>query len=242
MSCLKYLLFLLNLIISILGSIIIIAGIVIQVAYRQYLDFLDHSIFSIPVLLISLGFLITSISFCGCCGAVNEHHGLTSSYSWVLGFLFILELATGVVIFNYHHQVGMFIEASMESGMKNFDRQGYKGVTETWNVLQHDLSCCGTQSYQDWMNTTFSMSSYSVPDSCCITDVVGCGRGILSIDAHQVAAKIHSSGCMSVIIHHMKENITTLVALMVATLFVQFLGLVFSFCLANSIKKECEIV
>ena len=37
---------------QILGSIIIIAGIVIQVAYRQYLDFLDHSIFSIPVLLI----------------------------------------------------------------------------------------------------------------------------------------------------------------------------------------------
>ena len=34
----------------------------------------------------------------------------------------------------------MFIEASMESGMKNFDRQGYKGVTETWNVLQHDVS------------------------------------------------------------------------------------------------------
>ena len=53
-------------------------------------------------------------------------------------------------------------------------------------IILFQLSCCGTQSYQDWMNTTFSMSSYSVPDSCCITDVVGCGRGILSIDAHQV--------------------------------------------------------
>ena len=70
--------------------------------------------------------------------------------------------------------------------------------------------------------------------------------------------KIHPQGCMAVISHHMKENITMIVAIIVGTLFVQvlnccrsqipinsslqFVGLVFSFCLANSIKKECEIV
>ena len=76
----------------------------------------------------------------------------------------------------------------------------------------------------------------------------------------KASMKIHSQGCMAVISHHMKENITMIVAIIVGTLFVQvlnwvvqepdlpfnlllqFLGLVFSFCLANSIKKECEIV
>lgn len=33
----------------------------------------------------------------------------------------------------------MFFESSMEAAMKNFHRQGYKGVTETWNVLQHEV-------------------------------------------------------------------------------------------------------
>lgn len=242
MICIKYLLFLLNLIISMFGSIIIIAGIVIQVAWRQYLDFYDHSIFSIPVFLFSLGLIITIISFCGCCGSINEHHGLTTSYSWVLGSLFVIELLLGITIFNLHNQVGMFFESSMEAAMKNFHRQGYKGVTETWNVLQHELSCCGAESYLDWENTTFAMSSLSVPDSCCVKDIKNCGQGILGINPHEAALKINSVGCLSVISQHMKENVTTLVAIVVGTLFVQFVGLVFSFCLANSIKKECEIV
>ena len=79
-----------------------------------------------------------------------------------------------------------------------------------------------------------------MPDSCCITDIVGCGRGILSItDPHEVGGlafvlvpdiltlgvqvnlKVHREGCMAVISHHLADNVTTLVALVVATLFVQ---------------------
>ena len=105
--------------------------------------------------------------------------------------------------------------------------------------MSSQLGCCGTQSYRDWVNTTFSLASHSVPDSCCLSDIVGCGRGILSIDAHQVfseenvhvslyvclkaSMKIHSQGCMAVISHHMKENITMIVAIIVGTLFVQVL-------------------
>ena len=79
----------------------------------------------------------------------------------------------------------------------------------------------------------------------------------------QARMKIHSAGCLTVISQHMAENITSLVATIVGTLFVQvksvsynsvkanydkwwhflqFVGLVLSFCLANSIKKECEVV
>ena len=85
----------------------------------------------------------------------------------------------------------------------------------------------------------------------------------------QANMKVHSAGCLEVVSYHMRENITTLVGLVVATLFIQvniyvalnistilsliinhiriwvalqFVGFVFSFCLANSIKKECEIV
>merc|ERR1711936_129574 len=70
--------------------------------------------------------------------------------------------------------------------MRNFFRGGYKGVSETWNVVQHELECCGTQSYTDWINTTFSARE-NVPDSCCLSDVVGCGLGILNLGRHQVS-------------------------------------------------------
>ena len=77
-------------------------------------------------------------------------------------------------------------------------------------------------------------------------DVVGCGRGILNIDPHQVCLseiflstkyisvlqanmKVHSQGCMEVLTHHMRDNITTLVGLIVATLFLQVILKKFNF-------------
>ena len=38
--------------------------------------------------------------------------------------------------------------------------------------------------------------------------------------------KVHSQGCMEVLTHHMRDNITTLVGLIVATLFIQVTYLV----------------
>ena len=35
--------------------------------------------------------------------------------------------------------MGALIEENVEPGMINFMRSGYKGVTETWNVLQHEV-------------------------------------------------------------------------------------------------------
>ena len=90
---------------QIVGSVIIVAGVVIQAAFRQHFDFLDNSLVSVSVFLILLGLLITVISFCGCCGSIHEHHGLTASYSWTLGSLFLMELGLGLVIYNLHSQV-----------------------------------------------------------------------------------------------------------------------------------------
>ena len=101
---------------QVFGFILILAGIVTQLAYRQYLDFLDHGLISIPVFLILTGLLIFLISVCGCCGSLAEHHCLTSTYSWVLGTLFLLQLIVGLIIFNMQSQVGplrfYFLEAT----------------------------------------------------------------------------------------------------------------------------------
>ena len=70
--------------------------------------------------------------------------------------------------------------------------------------------------------------------------------------------KIHPHGCLATITYHLMDNITSVVVIMVIIVFVQviklqelqkmnkilfqFVGLLFSFSLANSIKKECEVV
>ncbi len=42
---------------------------------------------------------------------------------------------------NLHpNQVRSIIETNMERGLLNYGKEGYKGVTETWNIVQHDVS------------------------------------------------------------------------------------------------------
>ena len=49
------------------------------------------------------------------------------------------------------------------------------------------MKCCGAQEYLDWENTTFALETNSVPDSCCLSDVEGCGTGILAMPEDQVS-------------------------------------------------------
>ena len=44
--------------------------------------------------------------------------------------------------------------------------------------------------YQDWDTpglTNLGLSAHSVPDSCCRSDVVGCGRNILNLSLEEVS-------------------------------------------------------
>ena len=130
-------------------------------------------------------------------------------------------------------QVGGIIESNMEKGLQNYGKDGYKGVTETWNIVQHEvdksgsfitfygsnkkipislfqLKCCGAQEYLDWENTTFASESKSVPDSCCLSDVEGCGKGILSMAADQVPKIIHPNGCLSELKEVIEGNVAAL--------------------------------
>ena len=91
-------------ILQVFGALLIVAGIVIQSAYSQYLDFLGHY-FSTPVFLILLGFIIFVVSFFGCCGAINKSHCMTLTFAWMLGTIFLLEVGTGIAVYNLRAQV-----------------------------------------------------------------------------------------------------------------------------------------
>ena len=41
-------------------------------------------------------------------------------------------------------QVGGIIESNMEKGLQNYGKDGYKGVTETWNIVQHEVDKSGS--------------------------------------------------------------------------------------------------
>merc|ERR1712032_1523950 len=157
-KCIKYSLFLFNLLFALSGLLLIVVGGVIQGAYSQYLDFLGDQFFNTPVFLVAVF---------GCCGAIKENHCMTTTFAVLMGVIFLMEIGAGIAAYKLKGQVRGLVYANMESGMQNYGEEKYEGVTQTWDVLQRELRCCGTQEYMDWVNTTIS-SGENVPDSCCL--------------------------------------------------------------------------
>ena len=159
-----------------------------------------------------------------------------------LALILVIELGAGIASYAFRSQVGGIIEKNMEKGLQNYGQEGYKGVTETWNIVQHELKCCGAQEYLDWENTTFSAESNSVPDSCCLSDVEDCGKGILSMAAEQVPKIIYISGCHDKLKTVIEGNVAMLGGAGVGIAFIQFAGIIFSCVLAATIRKGYETV
>lgn len=242
LKCIKYILFLFNLIITISGLVLVVAGIIIQAAYHQYLDFLGNQFFFTPSYIVILGCFIFVIAFLGCCGAINENHCMILTFSCLLAIIFIFEIGAAVAAYHLRKQLGALIKENMETSMKKFNQPGFQEASDAWNMIQQKLSCCGAESYQDWVNTTFSLSSSSVPDSCCVYDVVGCGRGILNLHMQQAGVRIHVSGCLGTLSNRVRDNVANVGGTVIGIAFVQFVGVVFSFCLATNIRLGYQIV
>merc|ERR1712215_58939 len=113
-KCVKYSLFLFNLLFSLSGLFLIIAGGVVQAAYSQYLEFLGDQFFSTPMFLIVVGCIIFFVAFFGCCGAIKENHCMTLTFAVLLGVIFLMEIGAGVAAYKLKGQVNDLLYRNME--------------------------------------------------------------------------------------------------------------------------------
>lgn len=242
MKCIKYLLFSFNLIFAISGLALIITGGVVQAKYKEYLDFLGHDFFNTPILLIIVGCIIFFVTFFGCCGAVKENHCMTLTFSILLTLVLIVEIGAGIAAYTLRGELNSIIGTNMKNGLINYGKESAAGVTGTWNIVQHELECCGAEEYKDWMNATFSKEKDSVPDSCCKDDIEGCGKGVLNMSSSDAAEKIHTTGCLQKLESLVAENVAAVGGVGVGIALIQIVGVVFACCLARSIKSQYETV
>lgn len=241
MKCIKYLLFFFNLVFAFSGLLLIIVGGVVQGAYSQYLDFLGDQFFNTPVFLIVVGCIIFFVAFFGCCGAIKENYCMTLTFAILLGIIFLMEIGAGIAAYHLKGQVNHLVETNMEKGMAHYKKKNHEGVTQTWDIMQENIGCCGTTDYRDWANTTFS-DGEDVPDSCCLSDVTGCGMGVLRLNETLASMRIHTKGCFSIFSEQIKANVAAVGGAGIGIGFMQFVGMVFAFCLARSLRKEYETV
>lgn len=231
MTCVKYLLFLFNLIFAITGIVFISVGAVILGCYKGYSNFVDNWFFAAPVLMIIVGVIVFLVSFFGCCGAVKENHCMIITFSLLLLLIFALELGAGISGYMMRDEVGSMLEKRLESTMSQYLTN--KEAKDSWDIMQHDLNCCGISGPLDWKSSVFKNGD--LPNTCCIevsTDN--------KCDPNSISVRV--DGCMNKLQSTIKDNAVILGGVGVGIALVQLIGVIFACCLARSIRREYETV
>merc|ERR1719367_793319 len=90
------------------------------------------------------------------------------------------------------------ITEEMKKGMKNFEEPEHEGVTITWNLVQHNLKCCGVTSSADWTR------SKGAPESC-YKDAT-CEEPAIKCTSRKSSGDLYSDGCLNKVEDFVKSN------------------------------------
>lgn len=249
-KCMKYLLFLFNLLFVVIGIVLIALGVSAQNGFGKYLHLVETDDFSTPPkLFIAIGVIMFLIAFLGCCGAVVENHSMIMAYSVLVGLILILQLGVGIAAFLMGDQLEDLTQKGLMTTMNEYNNDTYpdiQNIRKSWDLVQSDLKCCGVKSYADWNNVTVHHGTEHplVPESCCKDGKVSnCTSTINDTNINDqafVEGIINTRGCLHVVIEDIA--ITRIGAVGITLSVIEFLGVIAACFLARSIRFSYETV
>lgn len=226
-ACIKYLLFIFNLVFVVTGLILIIVGAVIQGLYENYNSLLDERFFSPPALLIAVGCIVFVISFFGCCGAVKENHCMILTFSILLLLVFILELSGGIAGYVLRDRARDFLSDRLNDSLHTYNES--RETQELWYMMQTSMECCGNKNYTDWKDV---FHNDSLPLSCCTRSHTAVG-----LDICNTTSDMHLKGCLEQFGTFVMNHAAILGGVGVGIAFIQLLGVILACLLARHITN-----
>ena len=122
----------------------------------------------------------------------------------------------------------------METGMTNYNKDKFEGVTEAWNIVQSEFKCCGVKNYVDWKDTEFG----EVPDFCCIENTEGCAKGTVDLPEDQAKNKIYTNGCLTKFETAITDNVGLAAGIGAGLVILLFIGMLMSCCVAKNLREK----
>ncbi|KAK4876280.1 hypothetical protein RN001_012702 [Aquatica leii] len=236
-SCIKYLLFVFNLLFVITGIIILSLGVSIKAYFTNYDFFLDDKYFSTPNLLIAIGTIIFLVAFFGCCGAIKESFCMTITFSVLLILIFVLEFAAGISGYVLRNQTADFLVGKLNSTMYQYEpNKTDANASRVWDGIQTEFKCCGVHNYTDWYGV--KQLQEMLPLSCCGPQWGSVGTGSCNANTNT----LYQKGCVEGFGEFVEDNAFTLASAALVLAFIQLLGIIFACHLSKQIKKNYETV
>jgi len=192
--CSRFALFVLNFLVFAIGlAAVVMASLVIS-KDTVYGDLLASGVFSLPIGVLIAGILILLLGFLGCCGALKENSCMLQTYAGIVLLLFIAEVVLGVLILVYTDKAEGIITDAMKDSFNKYGGED-AALTKSLDATQHELKCCGVESYKDWSEFTFGNGTGNVATGCCLEMKDDCGAGVANLDIEEAQDKVYVRGC-----------------------------------------------
>ncbi|XP_032834022.1 tetraspanin-4-like [Petromyzon marinus] len=231
--CLKYLLFVFNLVFWLGGCGVLGVGIWLSITQGGVAAVSPNlPLLSAANLLIALGAAAMLLGFLGCLGAIKENPCLLLTFFVLLLVVFLAEFVGGVLFFVYQGKIEDWAQDDLRQGLHLYGTEGNVGLTNAWNTLHSEVGCCGVHNHTDWFAV---FGERRVPDSCCRDPASGCG----SVPSSAYARP----GCYEKLKSWIKDNLAYVGIFCLGIATIQILGMVFSmtmFCHLRAEEKDYE--
>jgi CD63 antigen len=242
-KCIKYTLFVFNLLFLLGGLALIIVGAVVQVQSNQ--SYGGSAVSAGGIFIIIVGSVVFLVSFFGCAGAINNNYCMVVTYGVLLLLLLLAEIAAVITGFYMKNQIQQTITDGMTLDIDKY--QPNNGTTtdittKWWDETQQNLKCCGSSNYTSWLGNGALNKTYSVPDSCCQKNSTGCGQGVINMPPAFINATIYTTGCVQATTNFLQKYLIAVGAVAAAVALLELLGIIFAFCLAHSLRKDYRVV
>ncbi|XP_015985598.1 tetraspanin-9 isoform X1 [Rousettus aegyptiacus] len=227
LCCLKYMMFLFNLIFWLCGCGLLGVGIWLSVSQGNFATFSpSFPSLSAANLVIAIGTIVMVTGFLGCLGAIKENKCLLLSFFIVLLIILLAELILLILFFVYMDKVNENAKKDLKEGLLLYNTENNLGLRNAWNIIQAEMHCCGVTDYTDWYPV---LGEDTVPDRCCMENSQGCGRN--------TTTPLWRTGCYEKVKMWFDDNKHVLGTVGMCILIMQILGMAFSMTLFQHVHR-----
>ncbi|XP_052496192.1 tetraspanin-9 isoform X1 [Budorcas taxicolor] len=227
LCCLKYAMFLFNLIFWLCGCGLLGVGIWLSVSQGNFATFSpSFPSLSAANLVIAIGTIVMVTGFLGCLGAIKENRCLLLSFFIVLLIILLAELILIILFFVYMDKVNENAKKDLKEGLLLYNSENNVGLKNAWNIIQAEMHCCGVTDYRDWF---LVLGENTVPDRCCMENSQGCGQNNTTL--------VWRTGCYEKVKQWFADNKHVLGTVGMCLLITQILGMAFSMTLFQHIHR-----
>eukprot|EP00413_Alexandrium_margalefii_P027176 CAMPEP_0204575974 /NCGR_PEP_ID=MMETSP0661-20131031/41502_1 /ASSEMBLY_ACC=CAM_ASM_000606 /TAXON_ID=109239 /ORGANISM="Alexandrium margalefi, Strain AMGDE01CS-322" /LENGTH=251 /DNA_ID=CAMNT_0051584663 /DNA_START=20 /DNA_END=775 /DNA_ORIENTATION=- len=233
-SCLRYITFIFNFCIFVIGAGLIGVGIWALLKLNQYSGLTDGNINVVGGVCIGLGVFVFLVGFLGCCGALKESTCMLRTFGTIITIIFIIEVIVAIVGGVEKGKIDTLITNQWNAiypkcaGDNCPNSDGYQAAV----AVQQAFHCCGISNYTEWQTKGHFNSTTPVPMSCCITDTT-----VPSCGSQNYPSNIYNVGCLQGFQNWIKDHLNIIIGVLVGLGLIQVLAVVVACHLAKKINK-----